>query len=156
MQVPPAPIRGVTNYTRLDATVGCGGATTVDAYPALKAEGFAAVINLRQAEEDGANIAQSQAAAQAAGLRYIHVPLNSREPTAAAADAFLAAVKDPANSPVYIHCATANRVGALWLIKRVLVDRWDLEKATAEAERIGLRSPPLKQFAMDYIAAHHR
>jgi hypothetical protein len=54
---------------------------------------------------------------------------------------------------VYIHCATANRVGAVWLIKRVLADGWDVEKATAEAERIGLRSPQLKQFALDYIAA---
>ena len=79
---------------------------------------------------------------------------NSREPTAAAADSFLAAVKEPANSPMYIHCATANRVGAVWLIKRVLVDGWDVGKATAEAERIGLRSPHLKQFAIDYIAAH--
>lgn len=153
-QVPAAAIPGVTNYTRVDATVACGGATTVDAYPALKAEGFAAVINLRRADEAGADIGGSRTAAEAAGLRYIHVPLNSREPTAAAADAFLAAVKDPANSPVYIHCATANRVGAVWLIKRVLVDGWDVAKATAEAEHIGLRSPHLRQFALDYIAAH--
>jgi uncharacterized protein (TIGR01244 family) len=153
MQAPAASVPGVTNYTRVDATVGCGGATTVEAYPALKKEGFAAVINLRQANEAGAEIETSKAAAQAAGLKYIHVPMNGQAPSTEAADAFLAAVKDPANSPVYIHCATANRVGAVWLIKRVLADGWDVEKATAEAERIGLRSPQLKQFALDYIAA---
>jgi uncharacterized protein (TIGR01244 family) len=153
-QVPATPVPGVINYTRVDATLACGGATPVDAYPVLKAEGFAAVINLRQADEAGADIRRSKAAAEGAGLRYIHIPLNSREPAAAAADAFLAAVKDPANSPMYIHCATANRVGAVWLIKRVLVDGWDVAKATAEAERIGLRNPRLKQFALDYIAAH--
>lgn len=154
VQAPAPPIPGVTHYTRVDATVACGGATSPDAYAALKAEGFAAVINLRQAEEPGADIDQARAAAKAAGLRYIHVPLNGHAPSAHAADAFLAAVRDPDNSPVYIHCATANRVGAVWLIKRVVVDGWDVDKATAEAERVGLRSPVLKQFALDYIAAH--
>jgi uncharacterized protein (TIGR01244 family) len=154
MQAPAGTVPGITNYTRVDATVGCGGATSADAYPALKAEGFAAVVNLRQADEPGANIDASRAAAQAAGLKYIHVPLNGHAPSPDAVDAVLAALRDPANSPVYIHCATANRVGAVWLIKRVLADSWDVERATAEAERIGLRSPQLKQFALDYIAAH--
>jgi len=31
---------GVTNYTRVDATVGCGGATTPAAMDGLKREGF--------------------------------------------------------------------------------------------------------------------
>jgi protein tyrosine/serine phosphatase len=60
-------------------------------------------------------------------------------------------VTDPANSPVYIHCASANRVGAMWLIKRVVDDGWDVDRATQEAERIGLTSRELKQFALDYI-----
>jgi hypothetical protein len=38
----------------------------------------------------------------------------------------------------------------------VLVDGWDIERATTEAKRIGLRSPQLEQFARDYIAAHQR
>ena len=37
-QVPAAAVPGVTNYTRVDATVACGGATSMDAYPVLKAE----------------------------------------------------------------------------------------------------------------------
>jgi hypothetical protein len=50
-----------------------------------------------------------------------------------------------------IHCASANRVGAFWMIYRVLEQGWSEDKALAEAERIGLRSPALKQFAHDYI-----
>ena len=153
VQTEKPTVLGIDNYTRVDASAGCGGTTSTDAYPALKREGYAAVINLRQADEPGVNIEQAKAAASASGLKYIHVPINGRTPQAESVDAFLAAVKDPANSPVYIHCATANRVGAVWLVKRVLVDGWDVEKATAEAERIGLRSPQLKQFALDYIAS---
>lgn len=147
---------GVTNYTRVETTVACGGATTTEAFPALKQAGFKAVINLRQATENRANIEGSKQAAEAAGLRYLHIPMSSAEPQAESVDRFLAAVQDPANSPVYIHCASANRVGAVWLVKRVLVDGWDLEKATAEAERIGLTSEKLKQFALDYLKAHRK
>jgi uncharacterized protein (TIGR01244 family) len=154
-QTPASSIPGITNYTRVDVTVGCGGATAPEAFPALKREGFVAVINLRQADEPGADIDESKAAAERAGLKYIHIPFNGRAPSPDVADTFLAAVKDPSNAPVYIHCAAANRVGAVWLIKRVLVDGWDLERATEEAKRIGLRSPALEQFARDYIAAHH-
>ena len=38
------------------------------------------------------------------------------------AHAFLKAVADPANQPAYIHCGSANRVGAMWFIKRVKLD----------------------------------
>ena len=155
-RVPLSSIPGVTNYTRVDATVGCAGATAVEAFPVLKQEGFAAVINLRRAGEPGANIPESRVAAERAGLKYIHIPIDPQAPSAAAADAFLAAVKDPANVPVYVHCAAAGRVGAVWLIKRVLVDGWDFEHAPVEARKIGLRSPLLEQFARDYIAAHGR
>jgi uncharacterized protein (TIGR01244 family) len=138
----------------VDATVACGGATTVDAFPELKRRGFTAVINLRRSEEPGADVEAARAAATAAGLKYLHIPFDASAPDAADADAFLAAVSDTANHPVYIHCGSANRVGAMWLIKRVLADKWTIEKATKEAEAIGLRSQTLKQFALDYIAAH--
>ena len=40
------------------------------------------------------------------------------------------------------------------MIKRVLVDKWDIDKAQKEAEALGLSSTPMKQFALDYINAH--
>ena len=145
---------GATNYTRVEATVACGGATTPDAFPELRARGFAAIVNLREAGEPGADIDAAASAARASGLRYLHIPLSSRTPGAEAFDAFLAAMEDPANSPVYIHCASANRVGAVWLAKRMLVDGWDEQRAMAEAEAIGLKSPVLRDFALDYVRRH--
>lgn len=154
-QVPAkTTLPGATNVTRVDAVLMCGGATTADAYPALKKEGFVSVINLRQAEEPGADIPGSRSAAEAAGLRYIHIPVNSKSPETASVDAFLAAVTEKKNQPMYIHCGSANRVAAMWLIKRIVVDGWDAAKATDEATAIGLTSAPLKQFALDYAAKH--
>jgi uncharacterized protein (TIGR01244 family) len=142
---------GVTNYTRVDATVACAGATPVQALPEIKKNGFVSVINFRTPQEQGANIDEAKTTAAQVGLKYIHLPFQT--PTADIADAFLKAVADPANQPVYIHCASANRVGAMWFIKRVKVDRWDNDRAMKEAEAIGLRAPNLRQFALDYVSA---
>jgi uncharacterized protein (TIGR01244 family) len=149
-----ATLPGATNVTRVDAAVMCGGATTNEAFPELKRQGFASVINLRRESEPGADVAASRAAAIGAGLKYVHVPVDPAKPDEAAVKAFLAAISEPANQPMYIHCASANRVGAMWLIKRVLLDGWDVDRATAEATAIGLTSAPLKQFAVEYATSH--
>ena len=148
---PRESLPGATNYTRVEATVACGGATSPEAFTELRSRGFAAIVNLRQADEPGAEVESASRAAREAGLRYLHIPMSSSSPLPEAFDAFLAAVSDPANSPVYIHCASANRVGAVWLAKRMIVDGWDRQRALAEAEAIGLRSPVLRDFALEYV-----
>ncbi len=142
---------GVRNYTRVDATVACAGATPPEVMAELKEHGFATVINFRTEGERGATVADGRAAAEAAGLTYIHLPF--REPSAEVTEAFLEAVADPANQPTYIHCGSANRVGAMWLIKRVVQDGYSVADATAEAEAIGLSSEGLREFALDYVGA---
>jgi uncharacterized protein (TIGR01244 family) len=140
----------------VDATVGCGGATDPSAMAGLKKDGFVSVINLRTAGEAGAEIEASRAAAQAAGLKYIHLPFNGANPDPKVFDDFLSAVADKSNQPVFVHCASASRVGAAWMVKRVLQDGWALDKARTEAEAIGLASPQLAAFATDYINSHKR
>jgi uncharacterized protein (TIGR01244 family) len=147
-------IPGSTNVTRVEPSVFCAGATHATTFPALKKRGFAAVVNLRREQEPGADIPGARAAATAAGLKFIHIPVDGARPDSASADKFLQAVTDPANHPIFIHCGSANRVAAMWLIKRVVVDRWEIPRATREAEAIGLTSPGLKQFAIEYATSH--
>jgi uncharacterized protein (TIGR01244 family) len=149
-------IPGAVNVTRVDAAVMCAGATGPEAYPEIKKMGFTSVINLRRDGETGVDIAAARAAATASGLTYVHVPVDAQTPSAESVDAFIKAVTDKAHQPMYIHCGSANRVAALWLIKRVTVDGWDVDKATAEADAIGLTSPALRKFALDYLAARKR
>jgi uncharacterized protein (TIGR01244 family) len=155
-QVQKSQMPGVRNYSRVDATVGCGGAVDPSAMSALKKEGFTSVINLRLASEQGANIDAGRAAAQAAGLKYIHLPFNVATPDGKVVDAFLAAVADKGNQPVFIHCGSANRVGGVWMIKRVLQDAWPVERAQTEGEAIGLSSPQMTSFALSYIKDHQK
>jgi uncharacterized protein (TIGR01244 family) len=153
-QVKKQDMAGIRNYSRVDATVGCGGATDPSAMVGLKKEGYVSVINLRLPTEEGANIEAARAAAQSAGLKYIHLPFNAAMPDAKVVSDFLGAVADKSNQPVFIHCGSANRVGAMWMIKRALQDGWTVERAQTEAEAIGLQSPQLKEFAANYIKEH--
>ena len=158
--VAQAPVKttvpGAINVTRVDATIACGGATTPEAFPELKKLGFASIVNLRRAQESGVDIPGATAAAATAGLKYVHIPVDGANPDPKAVEAFLAAVTDKANQPAYIHCGSANRVGALWLIKRVVVDGWEIPRATDEAVTIGLTNQALKKFAIDYATAHRK
>lgn len=147
---------GVTNFTRVDAVVACGGATEVSTLDQLKKDGFKSVINLRQASEPNVNLPENQAKAKSLGLNYFHIPVNGASPDPASVDTFLSTVSNKANQPVFIHCASANRVGMMWLVKRVMQDGYTVEKATTEAKAIGLTAPPLEKFALDYIASHKK
>jgi len=155
-QVTKQELAGVRNFSRVDATVGCAGAVDPAAMGALRKEGFVSVINLREATERGAEVDASRAAAQKAGLKYIHLPFNAAKPDSAVVDRFLAAVVDKSNQPVFIHCGSANRVGAMWMIKRALQDGWAIDKAQAEGQAVGLTSPQLVAFATDYIKTYKR
>jgi uncharacterized protein (TIGR01244 family) len=153
-QITKEEVPGIRNLSRLETTVACAGATEVDAIPNVKKMGFVSMINLRQASEPGANVPQAEAAAKAAGLKYIHIPMDAAAPDPAVADRFLDAIKQPGNQPAYIHCASANRAATMWFIKRVQIDRWEADRAMKEAEALGLASAPLKQFATNYVNTH--
>ena len=153
-QVQKKEVQGIRNYSRVDATVGCGGQVDPAAMATLKKEGFVSVINLRLPSEEGANVEAGRAAAQAAGLKYIHLPFNAAMPDSKVVDSFLAAVADRSNQPVFIHCGSASRVGGMWTIKRALQDKWPLEKAIAEGKAIGLNNPGLEAFVTEYVKTH--
>jgi uncharacterized protein (TIGR01244 family) len=155
-QVTKQDVPGVTNFARLETTIACGGATKPEAVPALKQMGYASIVNMRLATEAGANVEAEEAAAKTAGIRYYHIPFNGSSPDPAVADQFLKTIAVPENNPAYIHCASGNRVSAMWMIKRMVVDHWDADKAYSEANALGLTSPALKQFALDYAQTHKR
>jgi uncharacterized protein (TIGR01244 family) len=147
-------VEGIRNFTKIDPTFACAGATEPAAMAELGKRGYKTVVNLREATETGALIDESAKAAEAAGITFIHLPMNSNRPDDGVVDRFLAVVKDPANQPMFIHCASGSRAGALWLVKRMLVDGWPEDKAVDEAVMIGMSSPTLKQFALAYVAKH--
>src|SRR4029453_1738523 len=146
-QVTKETVTGGTNFARLETTVACGGATKPEAVPELKKMGFASIINLRQPTEAGAMVEEEGAAAKAAGINYFNIPFKGPQPDPAVADKFITTITTKGNEPAYIHCAAGNRAGTMWMIKRMVVDHWDAEKAATEATALGMTSPALMKFA---------
>ncbi len=149
-------VPGVTNFARLETTVACAGATKADAVPEIKKLGFASIIDLREASEPDANIDAEAAAAKTAGIRFYHIPFNGQKPDPKVADQFLDAITTSGTEPAFIHCSAGNRAAAMWMVKRLVVDHWDADRAATEATALGMRSPALKQFAIDYAQTHKR
>jgi uncharacterized protein (TIGR01244 family) len=155
-QVTKADVPGAINVMRLQTTVACGGATKAEAVPEIKKLGFASIINLRLPTEAGADVDAEAAAAKAADIRFYNIPFNGQQPDPAVADKFLDTITAPGNAPAYIHCAAGNRAAAMWMIKRLVVDHWDADRATQEAKALGMTSAALQKFAVDYAQTHKR
>ena len=146
------PIR---NYLRVNKEFCTGGQPRNEHLAKLKEEGVKAIINLRPPGEHRAE--EERAEAERLGLRYFNIPVVFAEPKEEQATEFLKLTDDPANRPAFIHCTGAIRVGAFWMIRRVLRDGWTVEDAEKEAEQIGLREAPhLNEFARAYIEKHRK
>ena len=151
-QADPGPIRA---FLQVSPQFCTGGQPRLEHLEKLKAEGVKAIINLRRPTEHRAEDEETKA--KELGLRYFNIPVAFGDPKDEQADEFLKITDDPANRPAFIHCTAAIRVGAFWMIRRVMRDGWPFEKAEEEARKVGLReSPHLNEFARKYIAAHKK
>lgn len=137
----------------LNEKIATGGQPTNQAYGKLAANGFRSVLNLRT-DSEGVDLEKERELVKQAGLHYISIPVESKAPQEEQVSEFIRVVKDQANHPMLIYCGSANRVGAFWMIYRVVEEGWSEEKALEEAERVGLRSGQMKEFAQGYVARH--
>src|SRR5210317_2024370 len=87
--------------------------------------GYAVVIDLRTAGEDRG--LDEPAVVEALGMDYINLPIGRGGITYANAKA-LRALIDAYDQPVLVHCASANRVGALFALSEYRKTA-DVEKA---------------------------
>jgi uncharacterized protein (TIGR01244 family) len=142
---------GIPRFLKLTDQVWTGGQPWSEHLPKLKDAGIKVVINLRpHAENQGQH---EEAKVKELGMSYFNIPVDPRTPDDLDADDFLKLTDEQLkHGPVFIHCAVATRVGAFWMIRRVLRDAWEFDKALEEANRIGLNNNTrLIEFAKEYI-----
>ena len=145
----------IRNFLQVTPEFCTGGQPRIEHFARLKADGVKAVLNLRQPSEHRAE--EEQQAVAAAGLKYFNIPVNYQNPSDADVDQFLKITDDPANRPMFIHCTAAIRVGAFWMIRRVLRDGMSIDAALEEAKKVGFREAPhLDQFVRAYIGSHKK
>jgi len=142
----------IDRFLRVDDRVCTGGQPTLAQLADLKRDGVRTIISLREPSEYDAR-AEADAARELE-IGFVSIPVQTADPKGDEVVAFLRVTSKPEIFPAFIHCGSGNRVGAFWMIRRVLVDGWTVEKAEEEARRIGLRSPNLVEFATQYIRSH--
>ena len=151
----PQEIPPIRNFLQVTPQFCTGGQPRVEHFAKLKSDGVKAVLNLRTPGEHRAE--EEQSAVEKAGLKYFNIPVVYTAPADSQVDEFLRITDDPANRPMFIHCTAAVRVGAFWMIRRVLRDGMSVDAALEEAKKVGLTNAPhLEEFARAYIVAHKK
>jgi protein tyrosine phosphatase (PTP) superfamily phosphohydrolase (DUF442 family) len=97
------------------------------------------VINLREDRPDAPWQKAERDFCQAAGIRYMNIPVAAIGFTSPQLAQFLSIVRDGADKPVLVHCEQGRiRTGYTVAVYRILVQHWTLEAAEAEADKFGL------------------
>jgi uncharacterized protein (TIGR01244 family) len=144
------PIR---NFLKVNTDFCTGGQPRPEHFAKLKADGVKAVLNLRTPGEHRAD--EEKHEVENLGLKYYNIPVVYTSPTDAQVDEFLKLTDDAANRPMFIHCTAAIRVGAFWMIRRVMRDNMSYAAALEEAKKVGLNNAPhLEEFVRQYLSKH--
>lgn len=125
-----------------------------DDYADLAALGIRTVIDFQEYGDPA-----EPAMVKQAGMRYVRIGMNTRIiPTPAQLRQFLSIVNDPANQPVYVHCAGGHhRTGVMTAVYRMTANGWSGKQAFAEMKKYGFGldflHPEFKQFVLAFQPA---
>jgi uncharacterized protein (TIGR01244 family) len=111
--------------------------------------GIKTVVSLRKPDEIDWDEA---AVVKDLGMEFRQVPFPAPgELTDEVFDEVRALLNDAEKRPLLLHCASANRVGAVWLAHRALDHGLSLEAAGEEAKTVGLKLPAYTERAREYV-----
>ena len=114
-----------------------GGQPDEASLEAAARAGFRTVVNLRRADEPVPF--NEEAKVEELGLRYISIPVaGAAGLTAENVQRFAEVVDNPGLYPMVVHCASGNRVGALFALKVHQVDGVGPDSALIVGKEAGL------------------
>ena len=126
-------------YRVLHPGLAVGDQPSPQALMRLEEMGFKTVVNLRTRQE-GAG--EQDQLVRALGLDSVWVPVSGRTFSIDDVEAVERVLADPERGPVLLHCASSERVGAVWAAIQVREGR-SLEEGKAAGRAAGLTSPRL-------------
>ena len=123
---------GLSNMGRVAPGVIRGAQPSLGGYATLKALGIRTVINLRSRHGEKEPV-------EAEGMRYLEIPIRVTDRVDdRAVRRAVAALRDPANLPAFIHCALGkDRTGIVVAVYRMEAEGWNNETAEAEMRAFG-------------------
>lgn len=127
----------IKNFGALDERFHRGARPKEEDLKALAAMGIKTVIDLTDNSRE-----YEQPAAEAAGLRYINIPMKDKSyPDMAQINEFLKVANDPETGKFFVHCAGGrHRTGVVGAVYRFNKDGWNLEQVIDEMYRFDFGS----------------
>ena len=119
-------------------------------YKDLAALGVKTVIDL---QKDGPS--NESGLVTAAGMKFFRIGMTTTNaPTDTQIAQFFEIVNDPANQPVYVHCAGGrHRTGTMTALYRMTFDGWNAEKAYNEMKQYRFEGFPDHPVLRNYVYA---
>jgi tyrosine-protein phosphatase SIW14 len=148
-----ADLKQLPNFHQVNANLFRGAQPKSGGYAALKKMGIATILDLRDSDD---NALKEKRAAEAAGLRFINIPLsNIRTPKDSDIAEAIRQIDSKDNQPVFVHCSRgADRTGTVIAVYRMTHDGWTDDQAIAEAKQMGLGWWQL--WMKDYVRNYYR
>jgi uncharacterized protein (TIGR01244 family) len=127
---------GVPNVREASPGILTGGSPSAGDLKRLKDAGYTTVINLQGLDEGSLDEA---AIADEVGLHYVALPITRADITRENAEKLHAAIQ-LSGTPVFVHCASGNRAGALMALRAYFVLDMSPAAAMEEGKKAGLTS----------------
>ena len=121
----------IYNWRRLDERITTSGQPTEAQLAEIAALGVRRVINLGLHNHDRA-LSDEAATVAALGMRYVHIPVDFKNPTERDFEAFCSALEKSSDAAVHVHCIANYRVSAFFYCYRRLT--LDMDEAHARAD----------------------
>jgi len=106
----------IFNYNRTTPQFATSGVIREGGVAELKRQGLKPVLELRTRME---GTAREKRAVEAAGMQYYNIEISRAPINNAQIARFAKLVENKSNHPILVHCASANRVGAMWTLYRI-------------------------------------
>lgn len=147
------PTIKISNFGKLDDRFYRGARPKERDFALLKEIGVDTIIDLTD------NTPKERGYAEAAGLKYINIPIKDKSyPTTEAVEEFMRVANDPATGKFFVHCAGGRHrtgdMGALWRFEHY---GWSYDQVMQEMENFDFYESghkDSKQFVVDYAAKY--
>jgi len=148
---PEFPNVKIKNFGKMDERFYRGARPKDEDYKVLAELGIKTVIDLTDNSRE-----YEQPAVEAAGLRYINIPMVDKSyPSMDQVNEFLKVVDNPETGKFFVHCAGGrHRTGVVGAVYRFTRNNWNLEQVLAEMDQYefesGFGHGKQKDFVQDY------
>ena len=147
----PTPT-GIPNFHQVNDHIYRGGQPSDEGLQALAKLGVKTILDLRR-EDEHSTKAEAQAV-EAAGMRYVNVPMvGVLAPSDEQISKVLNLLDSTTQGPVFVHCKRgADRTGTVIACYRIAHDHWENQKALEEAKSDGMSflQVGMKRYVKDF------